>query len=62
MNYPLSDAICRLIRCKNEKHFMYIFNELMRYPEQVQDFIADVDEILVRNKKFVTNNDDGVTV
>ena len=30
--------------------------------EQVQDFIADVDEILVRNKKFVTNNDDGVTV
>lgn len=30
--------------------------------EQVQDFIADVDEIFVRNKKFVTNNDDGVTV
>lgn len=39
MNYPLSDAICRLIRCKNEKHFMYIFNELMRYPEQVQDVL-----------------------
>lgn len=24
---------------KNEKHFMYIFNELMRYPEQVQDVL-----------------------
>lgn len=39
MNYPLSDAICRLIRCRNEKHFMYIFEEISKYPLQVQDVL-----------------------
>lgn len=39
MNYPLSDAICRLIRCRNEKHFLYTWQELAKYPEQVQDVL-----------------------
>lgn len=39
MNYPLSDAICRLVRYRNEKHFLYTWQELSGYPEQVQDVL-----------------------
>lgn len=39
MNYPLSDAICRLVRYKNNKHFRYTYEKLAEYPEQVQDVL-----------------------
>lgn len=39
MNYPIADAICRWIRYGNDKHFAYIVQELLKYPEQVQNVL-----------------------
>jgi len=39
MNYPLADGICRLVRCQNEKHFLYVYGELRKYPEEVQNVL-----------------------
>lgn len=39
MNYPFSDSVCRWIRYGNVDHLKYVFKELRKYPNQVQDVL-----------------------
>ena len=39
MNYPMADAIYRWIRYGNSGHFLFTYNEIKKYPKNVQDVL-----------------------